>query len=456
MNGLTTVINSFPFQTTPSGNLKVKPKQVVFETEKFSVVVADPGKTNVSVEGFMASENHKIVEFCSKNKPPLAVENSKVAEDPEPNNKTQTQMTTDNTTVKITPYSKYYKPSTPQKKPYPYDSQKERKEISLKEMGFAPVEQVNWDTIKLPAKSNLMDILQNKISQRLNTDFTVKIGSKEFKCHKLVLQSYSTYFSSNELDSRIELPESKVSSKAFHLIYSWMTEVPNNCLQLLQRSNILDIFSAAQFLQIKDLEEQCLAFVDSEDLFNEDTAFLLYSDAKKKKNVSIMELMVPRIQRFFLTLVSSKDWLELSLEEVIVFLHSNFICVHSEMEIFMSGIRWLMGNFAERRTHINRIMDCVRFGNMSPLQLVEIRRNQDSHEILEVVREPGVQKMIEEGLSYSVFKDQYKDDVAAYKKLITSLRLDEPEPRNWAGQDQSYKSYKDFLGRVRFVQESWN
>lgn len=449
LQGLTTVINSFPFQTTPSGNLKVKPKQVVFETEKFSVIVADPCTTNVSVEGFMASEDQKVIEFHASTKPNnQSFESSMIVPDsPQSTKLPGTERQHVRTAPTPLQSTNYYPPAQPQEKssPYPIESPKDRRELTLKEMGFTPVEQVNWETIKSPTKSTLLDMLQMRINQRLNTDITIKIGSKEFKCHKLVLQCYSIYFQSNGLDNRIELPESKVASKAFHLIYTWMIELPNNCLQLLQRSNILDVFSAAQFLQIKDLEEQCLAFVDSEELFNEDNAFLLYAEAKKKKNVSIMELMVPRIQRFFLTLVSSKDWLELSLEEVVVFLHSNFICVHSEMEIFMSGIRWLMANFKERNSHVTQVMECVRFGNMSPVQLVEIRRNQDSSEIIEVCKEPAVLKMIEDGLSYSVFKDQYHNDIAAYKKLICSLRLEEPESRNWAGQDQSYKSYKDFL-----------
>lgn len=445
LQGLTTVINSFPFQTTPSGNLKVKPKQVVFETEKFSVVVADPCTTNVSVEGFMACEDQKVIEFHANTKPNHSIKSSVVVADPPQSVKQEPERNH----VKIVPTpvqnSSYCPPVPFQGKIYAVETQKDRREVTLKDMGFVPVEQVNWDSIKSPTKSNLLDMLQTRINQRLNTDITIKIGSKEFKCHKLVLQCYSNYFQGNGLDNRIDLPESKVTSKAFHLIYTWMMELPTNCLQLLQRSNILDVFSAAQYLQIKDLEEQCLAFVDSEELFNEDNAFLLYAEAKKKKNVSIMELMVPRIQRFFLTLVSSKDWLDLSLEEIIVFLHSNFICVHSEMEIFLSGIRWLMASFKDRKLHVTRVMECVRFGNMSPVQLVEIRRNQDSPEIIEVCKEPAVLKMIEDGLSYSVFKDQYHNDVAVYKKLISSLRLEEPEPRNWAGQDQSYKSYKDFL-----------
>lgn len=445
LNGLSTVVNSFPFQMTPSGNLKVKPKQVVFETEKFSVVVADPCTTNVSVEGFISHEDQKLIQFQSNCRPRQYLGSGTVLTDPTLHLKNEINHAITNGKSSRTSVEFTKKNSLLPLFENPVDVLKSRKEVTLREMGFAPVEHVDWEVLQLPVKSNLLDIMYTRITQRLNTDMTIKIGVKEFKCHKLVLQCYSKFFDTNSLDNQVELPENKVSSKAFHLIYSWMTELPINCLQLLHRSNILDVFSGAQYLQIKDLEVQCLAFVDSEDLFNEDTAFLLYAEAKKKKNVSIMELMVPRIQRFFLTLVSSKDWLELSLEEIIVFLHSNFICVHSEMEIFMSGIRWLMANFKERKCHVVRVMECVRFGNMSPLHLVEIRRNQNSPEIVEVCKEPTVQKMIDDGLSYSVFKDQYINDIEGFKKTISSLRLEEPEPRNWAGQEQSYKTYKDFV-----------
>lgn len=79
---------------------------------------------------------------------------------------------------------------------------------------------------------------------------------------------------------------------------------------------------------IPELEEQCWAFIDNEDLFSEDRAFMLYLDARALGNTSVMELMVPRIQRFFLTMVASKDFLELAVEEVSIFLRSNYICIH--------------------------------------------------------------------------------------------------------------------------------
>lgn len=81
-------------------------------------------------------------------------------------------------------------------------------------------------------------------------------------------------------------------------------------------------------VSFKELEEQCWAFIDNEELFSEEKAFMLYLDARKYGNTLVMELMVPRIRIFFLVLVSSKEYLELLAEEVCIFLNSNYICVH--------------------------------------------------------------------------------------------------------------------------------
>lgn len=196
-----------------------------------------------------------------------------------------------------------------------------------------------------------------RITNYINPDCLVQIEDVQFNCHLLVLQCYSIYF--NEKTSRdvVKLPADSVTPKAFELIYEWMTYVHGDSYTILKRDNILEVFSAAQFLGIKglfnnfyaqnillrktitknegeifsvltELEEQCWAFVDCEELFSEDTAFLLYLEAKKVGNTAVMELMIPRIMKFFLTLVSSKDFLDLKLDEVYVLLSSNYITVH--------------------------------------------------------------------------------------------------------------------------------
>lgn len=83
-----------------------------------------------------------------------------------------------------------------------------------------------------------------------------------------------------------------------------------------------------------ELEEQCWAFIDNDELFTEDTAFLLYLEAKKIQNTAVMELMVPRIMKFFLMLVSTKDFLELSVDELCLLLKSNYISVNRYFRVF--------------------------------------------------------------------------------------------------------------------------
>lgn len=41
-----------------------------------------------------------------------------------------------------------------------------------------------------------------------------------------------------------------------------------------------------------DLEEQCWSFIVNENLFNEDTAFVLFREARVKGMTPVMELMV--------------------------------------------------------------------------------------------------------------------------------------------------------------------
>lgn len=150
--------------------------------------------------------------------------------------------------------------------------------------------------------------------------------------------------------------QSNVTSRAFSIIYDWMISPTSESCHLLRRDNILEIFLAAQHLGIKgwlffiyilykrdiffysiteiprrareELEEQCWAFIDNDELFCEDTAFLLYLEARKIGNTAVMELMVPRIMKFFLMLVSTKDFLELAVEELCLLLRSNYISVN--------------------------------------------------------------------------------------------------------------------------------
>ena len=76
------------------------------------------------------------------------------------------------------------------------------------------------------------------------------------------------------------------------------------------------------------LNDICQNILDNEELYSEENAFELFMDAFMIKNEKIMDIMLPRIQNFYLTLANNKDFVKLPQEVVSRLLQSSFICVH--------------------------------------------------------------------------------------------------------------------------------
>ncbi|XP_072764148.1 uncharacterized protein [Anoplolepis gracilipes] len=436
----------FPFQATPSGNLKIDPNQVVFESKKFSVLVADPRHTKVNVKAELNRSADDAGTFVSGFSNRTRYIDLPPGVTPSTIDQLQAQ--------KKLPYieARYRSRTQPSAK---FNSLKmesvqptshelpSMNEVPLASLGFTNEQPINWDNIILPEKTDLYQELARRITNYKNADCIVRIDHDEFHCHLLVLQSYSIFFDDKNYKD-INLSGS-VTSKAFSIIYDWMISPISESYQLLRRDNILEIFMAAQYLGIKELEEQCWAFIDNDELFSEDTAFLLYLEAKKIGNTAVMELMVPRIMKFFLMLVSTKDFLELSVDELCLLLKSNYICVNSEIEVLMSAVRWLMHDWNERKQHMLEVLKCVRFGLIAPWQLVDVKRNPENPEFMELMAYPEVQKMVDDGLAFVIIKYWYGNQTEDYYHWIDLLGLSEPINRNWAGQDKNYVTYREFL-----------
>ncbi|XP_069703946.1 uncharacterized protein [Periplaneta americana] len=413
----------FPFQSTPSGNLKIVPNQVVFESKKVSVLVADPKHTKVNVKAEIGNPT------VTETQKPLSVQTLNQGH-PEGSFPLQQQS------------EEEFYPNEMGDDCMEEIEVADESEQNLTELGFTSSEPIDWSNVSLPNKSDLYKLLRYRINNYINPDCVVHVGNEEFNCHHLILQCYSSYFDKAYF-KEAELPESNVSPRAFSLIYDWMISEGLESYQLLRRDNILEVFLAAQFLGVKELEEQCWAFIECDELFSEETAFFLYLDAKKYGHTAIMEMMIPRIMKFFLTLVSSKDFLDLSAEELCEFLRSNYICVHSEIEVFMSAVRWLMHDWKRRQKHLIEVMTCIRFGLCAPWQLIDIQRNPENPEFVELMSNADVQKLVEEGVAFSIIK--YWCDDENYHHFINLHGLTEPAPRNWIGENKNYSTYREFL-----------
>lgn len=208
------------------------------------------------------------------------------------------------------------------------------KERSLSEMGYDKNLVVNWEKISQPQKVDIKTLMIDAIMKHDKTDIEIVIDETIFRCHMIVLQCYSKYFDKIVDNPKvIRLSSNDISPKAFYLIYKWMLSSDPS----IGRKEILDFFKGARFLQIESAANQCWACI-SDHNFHEDTALLLYLEAREIGLIDVQKAMSIRICKFFLRLVASKDFLDLKVDEVISFLTSNSIGVHNEMEVIKNGL----------------------------------------------------------------------------------------------------------------------
>lgn len=208
------------------------------------------------------------------------------------------------------------------------------RERSLFEMGYDKNTVANWEKIAQPQKQDVKTLLIDIIMKHDKTDVEIIIGDTTFRCHMLVLQCYSKYFD-NIIDNPkvITLPSNEITPTAFYMIYKWMLSPDPT----IGRKDILEFFKAVRFLQIDCAANQCWACIcDNE--FAEDSALLLYLEARAIGLTDVQTAMSSRICKFFLNLVASKDFLDLNGDEVFVFLSSNSVGIHTEMQVITKNV----------------------------------------------------------------------------------------------------------------------
>lgn len=314
-----------------------------------------------------------------------------------------------------------------------------RKEKSLFKMGLNHESLPKWDQIIQPSKTDLLVSLDKMIKNFTKTDVQVLIGEDTFNCHMIVLQAYSQlFYETPAVAQTVRLAADKITPNAFRMIYGWMLSNSSS----VQRKGILQLFIAARYLKISELVEQCWSCFDS-DIFIEDQAFLLYLEARTSAETIIMELMISRVSKFFLTFVSSKEFLSLNCDEICEFLKCSQIAVHSELEVLYAGLRWLFDDWKAHQSDTVKIMSCIRFALVPPWQLVEFSRTSDCLEIAEIMKFPEVMKMVRDSLDYVVsdawYRKLHNADVA---EAMERLKLNGPINRVWI-DDEVFRKFVD-------------
>ncbi|KAK9503683.1 hypothetical protein O3M35_010192 [Rhynocoris fuscipes] len=310
------------------------------------------------------------------------------------------------------------------------------------------------DGANVPEKTGLDKLVPYHLFNCINPDILIKINEAEFGVHRPLLKLYTSFFEEAVADMDeciVTLPENKVKMEIFQAIYSWMLHESDDALNFIDRKNIANVFVAAKFLKIQELVATCKTILECKDLFNEMTAFSLLMEAYNVDDTEMQILMLPRIQSVFLHIVSSSLFVNLPIEVVLKLIGSDYIQVHSELEVFYSAIRWLLHDWPTRSYHANRVMNQIRFALLKPSQLIDLKRCPDSPMIKFITNGKDILKLIDDGIALSVKMESYGGSPDMLKEECEKLGLRIPSQRCWFEDSMQHQTYEEFIQSLETI-----
>ncbi|KAH8420345.1 hypothetical protein KR009_009460 [Drosophila setifemur] len=281
-------------------------------------------------------------------------------------------------------------------------------------------------------------------------------GNDRYRCFKCVLQNYAKIYAARRFME--QLPQLELGQE--------LGREPGQGAEVEQE--LLARVVADEVLQIPELLRQLWSSLEKMEFFNEDAAFKAYLEARRHPQARILrELMLTRISRVFLCIVSSTFFLDFSEHELTHILRNCYLSVNSEIEIFLSVVLWLEHNWFERRDCSERILSEVRFGLMPTWYLATLERANRCRHFARVIHNPGVQRMIAQGLDDAVtLKSKPRASSSSQQETPQQQRQQQEEahlPREWIADPEcrhhhkchcerfvypTYDVFKEYLARI--------
>ncbi|XP_016938745.2 uncharacterized protein [Drosophila suzukii] len=246
---------------------------------------------------------------------------------------------------------------------------------------------INDSPTPLPSPSAIERVseqLLRVLRERTLMEAGISTGNERYRCFKCVLQNYAKIYAARHFME--QLPQ--------------LEELGH---EVDEERELFARVVAEEVLQIPVLLRQLWSSLEKMEFFNEDTAFKAYLEARRHPQARILcELMLTRISRVFLCIVSSTFFLDFTEHELTHILRNCYLSVNSEIEIFLSVVLWLEHKWFERGECAERILTEVRFALMPTWYLCTLDRANRCRHFSRVIQSPGVQRMIAQGLEDAV------------------------------------------------------
>ncbi|KAK0042962.1 kelch-like protein 7 [Biomphalaria pfeifferi] len=171
------------------------------------------------------------------------------------------------------------------------------------------------------------------------SDFTVVVEGREFRCHRFLLNACSGFFNALLRSGMKEASESSVvvhgiSSETFSTILECLYKGAN----VITRSNVIDLWHAANLLQIQFLITECEKYVIDK-LIPEDKQDV-YAHAKLLDSSAVLKSLLNLIAKDFEKFSNSSIFLQLYPEDIQSLIQHEELEVSSEDVVVNAILRW--------------------------------------------------------------------------------------------------------------------
>ncbi|XP_037607357.1 kelch-like protein 10 [Sebastes umbrosus] len=248
-------------------------------------------------------------------------------------------------------------------------------------------------------------------------DVVIKVGDVEFEAHKIILCGCSTYFRAlftgawaTSKRQMYTIPGVSPEMMRHIINYAYTQSVP------VTKDNVLEVLAAADQFLVSGIVQTCSFFLENQLCLRNCIGIWKLID-----NYHLPELRHKVfhfiLYRFEELLRVSKEFLELSVQQLAAIIENDHLNVKREDTVFETVLRWVNHHPVQRRGHIFELLGKVRLGLMDPYDLHNaVMGNaviKDSDEC---------QPIINDALTASVdFRNGYSTSV--YKNLLSRPRL---------------------------------
>ncbi|XP_069689017.1 kelch-like protein 38 isoform X1 [Periplaneta americana] len=270
-----------------------------------------------------------------------------------------------------------------------------------------------------------------------NYDVILKVGNMRFPCYRKVLAEQSPYFQAMFGEHFVEREKSTIEIQGVDpdAMAVLLQSVERKEVDILKSNDILSVLQASSMLQFESVQKICIDMIVHQWL-TVSTCLQTMIIADELDLITLKHKAQALALWEFAQVKDTDTFFELTIDYLEKYLRNNGLnTTEGEFEVFEAGLYWLQDRLSERKEHVRKILNCVRFVDISPSDITSmllypvISEDEECAQILQCII------CIKEETVFDVFDSDVQTQTSTSSTRIDSEVLLEEE-NSWVPEQK--------------------